>query len=243
MFSQIPLLALGPVVGPIVVAGLFVLELSRAADRVRLRSAEKRTLVTGVALFIALWFVSGVYLASRNVFDPALPVPTLPIALIAPLLASFAAFRALPNLRNAILAIPQERLIGIQSIRLVGFGFLLLVPSTAPALFAFVAGAGDMLVGFEAIVVARLYANRAASAPTMGMLWNALGIADFTIALTIGFLASSTPLQLIHVTPNTDFVTVLPFVLVPIFGIPLFLMLHAASLAGILQKTRTTAAL
>lgn len=227
-----------PVVGgPLLAAGLFVAALARATRAARLGPNQGRTIVVSVALLLAAWYAAYAYAAANDVFRAAAPFPTLPIALFFPLLVAFIAFKASPALRIAVDNVPQEQLIGIQAIRLMGFAFLLLLAQTQlPAVFALPAGFGDMLVGLEAIFVARLYARRAASASAMGLLWNAAGIADFVVALTIGFLASTTPLRLIHVTPSTDLVTILPLVLVPVFGVPLFVVLHALSLGRILSR-------
>jgi hypothetical protein len=202
----------------------------------------RRNVVGAIALSIAVWFAAYLYLAARGVFqnNVAGPIPLLPIGLLLPLVAGFVAFQTMPAIRSAIERIPQEHLIGIQGVRLMGFAFLLLLAqSKLPALFALPAGLGDMLVGFEAFFVASLYVRRAESSTTMGLLWNAMGIADFIVALSVGFLASTTPLQLLHLTPTTDIITALPMVMVPVFGVPLFLMLHLLSLAKGFAELRT----
>ncbi len=174
-----------------------------------------------------------------SVFGSAVPV--LPIALLLPLLVSVVAFQAVPALRAMVENIPQEQLVGIQIIRLLGFPFLLLLAQKLlPAVFALPAGIGDMLVGFEAIFVAGLYARRVSSAPMMGLIWNLTGIADFAVALTIGFLASSTPLRAIHVIPSTDLVAAFPLALVPTFGVPLFLVMHVLSLRRVIGELKST---
>ena len=227
-----------PVIGgPLLAAGLFVAALARAANRASMRSDERRNVVAGVTLFLLAWFVASAYFAARGAFSGAVPFPTLPLGLLLPLLVAFVALKAFPSLRTIVENIPQEHLIGIQTVRLMGFAFLLLLAqSMLPPIFALPAGLGDMFVGAEAIFVARLYARRARSASTMGLAWNVFGIADFAVALTIGFLASTTPFQLIHVNPSTDLMTVLPLALVPTFGIPLFLVLHALSMGRVLSE-------
>jgi hypothetical protein len=238
MYIHLPWFGWLPVVGgSLLAAGFFVAALARAGRAARLGASGRRTVVAGVVLFLAAWFASYVYAAAHGAFTAAAGFPTLPIALLLPLLVAFIALKAFPALRTAVDNVPQEQLIGIQGIRLMGFAFLLLLVQTQlPAVFALPAGFGDMLVGVEAIFVARLFARRAASAPAMGLLLGATGIADFVVALTIGFLASSTPLRLIHVTPSTDLVTVLPLVMVPAFGVPLFIVLHGLSIGRILSR-------
>lgn len=238
MYIHLPGLDWVPVIGgPLVAAGLFVAALARAAGKTAMRSNESRIVIAGVSLFLVAWFAAYAYLATRGVFSSAAPFPTLPIALLLPLLVAFVALKAFPGLRAIVENVPQEQLIGIQIVRLMGFVFLLLLAqSMLPAIFALPAGLGDMLVGAGAIFVSRLYARRAGSASTMGLFWNLTGLTDFGVALAIGFLASTTPFQLIRVTPTTDLMTVLPLALVPTFGIPLFLVLHALSMGRILSE-------
>ena len=240
MYIHIPTIDWVPVIGgPLVAAGLFIGALGRAARTARIPSNESRPIIAGVVLFLVAWFATYAYLAARGVFSTPTPIPTLPIALLLPLVVAFFALKAFPGLRAIVENIPQEQLIGIQTIRLMGFAFLLLLAqSLLPSIFALPAGLGDMFVGAEAIFVARLYARRAGGASTMGLFWNVIGIVDFAVALAIGFLASSTPFRLIHVSPNTDLVTMLPLAMVPIFGVPLFLIMHALSMGRILSEVR-----
>lgn len=238
MYLHLPVLGWLPVVGgSLLAAAFFVAALARAARAAQLTASERRTVVGAVALFLVAWCATYAYAAAHGAFNATGGFPMLPIALLLPLLAAFIALKAFPALRIAVDHVPQRQLIGIQSIRLMGFAFLVLLAQTQlPPVFALPAGLGDMLVGAEAIFVARLYARQAASAPTMGLVLGFTGIADFVVALTIGFLASTTPLRLIHVNPSTDLIAVLPLVLVPTFGVPLFIVLHALSVGRILSR-------
>jgi hypothetical protein len=247
MYIHIPVIDWLPIVGgPLLAAALFVAALSSAARRVRLPAKNSSAVILSVAAFVIVWFAAYACVAGQGMFtaNPALPIPLLPIALLLPLIVAICAFQAVPTLRVLAEEIPQRQLIGIQIIRLMGFGFLLLLAqSLLPPVFALPAGLGDMFVGAEAILVAGLYARRAASASMMGLIWNLTGIVDFVVSMAIGFLASTTPLQLIHVSPSTDLITFLPLAMVPVFGIPIFLTLHALSLRRVIAelKVRTGA--
>jgi len=244
MYMHIPVIDWLPVLGgPLVAAGLFIAALARGAGKAGLPKSHSTAAIAAFTGFVVVWFVAYAFFAARGTFSfsSATRFPVLPIALLIPALAVVIAFRTVPALRAMAENIPHERLIGIQVVRLMGFAFLLLLAqSLLPAVFALPAGLGDMFVGFEAIIVAGLYARNAPSAPMMGLIWNLTGIADFALALAIGFLASTTPLQLIHVLPNTDLVAVLPLALVPTFGVPLFLVLHVLSLRRVIRELKST---
>jgi hypothetical protein len=61
--------------------------------------------------------------------------------------------------------------------------------------------------------------------------WNALGILDLTVAVTTGFLTAPSLFQAVDVQPNSELMSVLPMVLIPIYLVPLSIVLHLASLA------------
>jgi hypothetical protein len=118
------------------------------------------------------------------------------------------------------------RLVGVQFFRVIGVLFVIMMfLGGLPAVFALPAGLGDLAVGISAPFVAR----RLAKGDTRGArLFNWLGITDLVVAVTIGVLAGT--VQLIHVQPTTELMTVLPFVIVPTLAVPLYVALHVISL-------------
>ena len=61
------------------------------------------------------------------------------------------------------------------------------------------------------------------------MAWNVLGLLDLTDALGLGFLTAPSRFAL-EIQPTSDLMTVLPLVLIPVYLVPLFFVLHLASL-------------
>jgi hypothetical protein len=58
-----------------------------------------------------------------------------------------------------------------------------------------------------------------------------LGLSDLAVAVTTGFLSSPSPIQsLTFDNPNT-LITAFPLVMIPVFLVPLAVLLHLASLA------------
>jgi hypothetical protein len=204
-----------------------------------------RAPVRGLALGLALWAAAAVLLGAAGVYQqgPQAQVPAIGLGVALPLLLGIGALQAWPALRERLLAIPQTVLIGIQTLRLVGVVFLLALGAGAlPAVFALPAGLGDVAVGLAAPLVALAWARGARTAPAWALLWNLAGIADLVLAVGIGFLSGSNPYRLIAAVPPTDAVTVLPLVLVPTFGVPLFLLLHGLSLAKLRRAHSATCA-
>ncbi len=165
------------------------------------------------------------------------PFPYIAAGVLVPIAIANLFLRISTSLRAAVDAIPQHVLVGIQAFRIVGFTFLILLAQhSLPAVFALPAGIGDIVVGLAALVVARGFYKRASWAPGAGFVWNLAGIFDLTNAISIGFLASTTPLRLIFSTPATDVMSYLPMVMVPIFAIPLFFVLHGISIGRLVSQ-------
>jgi len=69
------------------------------------------------------------------------------------------------------------------------------------------------------------------------LVWfNVLGIFDLVVAVGIGGLAGLGPGQLIHSSPSTLAVTLLPLVLIPAVGVPLAVALHVVSLLRLRER-------
>jgi hypothetical protein len=120
---------------------------------------------------------------------------------------------------------------GIQAWRFGGLGFIALYAyGILPGLFAWPAGLGDMAIGVTApLVIVALRRQPAFAAGTLFRVWNLLGILDLVVAVSLGALSS-----VLGIGISAEIVTFpmgeLPLVLVPTFLVPLFVMLHLASL-------------
>jgi hypothetical protein len=62
------------------------------------------------------------------------------------------------------------------------------------------------------------------------------GILDLVIAVGTGFATAPSLLQPIEVLPTSDLMTVLPMVLIPVYLVPLSILLHLASLAKLRRE-------
>ena len=67
--------------------------------------------------------------------------------------------------------------------------------------------------------------------------WNLLGIADLVVAVGTGFVTGQSPLQLAAFDNPNDLISVFPLVLIPVYLVPLSILLHLASLTK-LRRTR-----
>jgi hypothetical protein len=218
------------------VAVLVLRAIARGASAAGLAPDRGRRLLWWSSSLLLVWAAIVISAAAAGVlrYDPSYPFPFIGLAVVSPLIVAAALYRLSAPLRSALGAAPLPDLIGIQAFRAIGFVFLiLLLQQRLPAIFALPAGIGDVLIGLTAILVARSFHKNSPAAPVFGLVWNFAGILDLVVAIGVGFLASTTPLRLIFSTPPTDLVAMLPLVMITLFLVPLFLMLHAVTIERI----------
>lgn len=107
-----------------------------------------------------------------------------------------------------------------------------------PATFALPAGYGDSFIGATAPFVAVLVVGGGAITRRGYYGWLVLGVADLVLAITVGILHTNSPLGMLRGTgPTTDVMGALPTSLIPTFGVPLALVLHALALTAAHRAT------
>jgi hypothetical protein len=201
------------------------------------RAATLRT----ASVVLLLWFVAAAALAYAGAFrgTPQSP-PTIEFGLFVPLVVglvwlwrSAAAWRLLD-------AIPQSWLVGVQFYRVLGAIFLLMyAQGRMPGAFALPAGGGDVAIGLLAPVVAVAYARGVPGREVLVAGWNLLGLVDLANAIATGFLTSPSPLQMLSLDAPNWLISDFPLVLVPVFGVPLAILLHVASLIKLSRSPAT----
>jgi hypothetical protein len=126
-----------------------------------------------------------------------------------------------PTFRQFALSLNPQILTTVQTWRLLGFTFLVSqARGILPAIFALPAGYGDMFIGATATLAAWKLANP--NRRQSFILWQALGITDLVLAVSLGTTASLISPHSISMVAMTE----LPLSLIPTFLVPLFLILH-----------------
>lgn len=158
---------------------------------------------------------------------------TLPLLFSLPLLA-VAALLAIPAVRDAIFRIPVRLVVGLNAFRVLGVLFLLLaVAGRLGGPFPYFAGIGDIITGLFALSVASI-AARSSVGDFRVIAWNAFGMLDLFVAVTLGVTSrNGSPIQLIHAGAGSDAITSLPWALIPLVAVPLYLIGHAVVFAHI----------
>jgi len=167
----------------------------------------------------------------RFASSPGTPLLPIAIGVVAPLALFFTSLWLSRSFREFVLTIDLPLMVGIQAWRFAGFGFLALYAhNVLPGSFAWPSGLGDMAIAITApwVVVALVRRPRFAGS-TAFVVWNALGILDQLTAVGTGALSAALATGTAGEI-TTGAMAELPLVLIPAFLVPIFIMLHVASL-------------
>jgi hypothetical protein len=185
---------------------------------------------TRVAVGLSAWFIVAAWLGATGAFaSPALPVGVaVGIAVFAPVILGGGLVA-----RTRGHGIPLTTLVGVHIGRVLGVAFLLLYSAgRLPFTLAHSAGWGDIATGVLAIPVMWAIQRRAAGWQWLTAAWNVLGMADLLLAVTLG--VGSAPGSLVRFnfeTPGSGAIVMFPWVLIPAFFVPLYLLTHIAIFA------------
>lgn len=180
---------------------------------------------------LLLWFALVTALAAAGFFaDPSSGTPAIGAAVVVPVIVGLIAFRRSAALKSLAQETPLALLVAVHAGRLLGVFFLLLYAAERlPPTFALAAGWGDIAVALAAPFVAWAVHRRTAGWRGFALTWNTLGFADLVLAVTLGVgSAAGSPAQFIHEAASSGTMTSLPWILVPGFMVPLYLMTHLA---------------
>jgi len=218
---DVPLgLWLGTFVGVVVVGALVAGEAVRAG-------------APGVGAAIGAWFVAGALLAWAGAFatDEGTWVPVIGLGIAGPIVVGAWLLRRPGPVAALAERLPLGWVIRVQLFRVVGAVFLVAwALDLMPAAFALPAGVGDVAVGLAAPFAARRLERDPVGGRRTAVLWNVAGITDLVVAVTLGFLTAPSHLQQLAQSDANYAITRMPFVLIPVFGVPLAILLHVVVL-------------
>jgi hypothetical protein len=204
------------------------------------RALNRSRAFWSISALLVTWFLAALVLSWSGFFQGTPSrIPTIPTGLLIPIAAGVVLFWRWPLLRRTVEAIPQSWIVSVQFYRVEGLIFLTLYAGGwLPGAFAWPAGIGDLIVGLLAPVAGIAYMRGARGSTGLLRAWNLLGIADLVVATTTGFLTSPSPLQLLALDRPNELISSFPVVMIPVFLVPLSVLLHLASLHK-LRQTET----
>jgi hypothetical protein len=212
--------------------------LSRALADAHWSSSDRTRTLRVSAVILLGWLAAAITLSAMGIYHVTLgQKPTIQYGILLPILIGALMIWRSETTKRVIAAVPQHWLVGVQFYRALGAIFLILYAAgKLPGLFAWPSAVGDIAIGLSAPVVGLAYAQAPHKAAGLVVAWNVLGLLDLTDALGLGFLTAPSRFAL-EIQPTSDLMTVLPLVLIPVYLVPLFFVLHLASLAKLRRET------
>jgi len=219
-------------IGTVAIVVTVLVGLHRALKRARWPDQDRRHAVLSIAVLLVGWFSSTLLLSWFEFYRGASSrVPTIQYGVLIPIIVGVVLAWKWKLLGRVIEAVPQEWIVGVQIYRAMGLIFLLLYAvSRLPGAFALPAGIGDVIVGLLAPLVGIAYARNPAKAAGLVRAWNLFGIVDLIVAVGTGLLTSPSPLQMLSFDAPNELISAFPLVMVPVFLVPLSILLHLTSL-------------
>jgi hypothetical protein len=221
------------VLGSIGIVIAVLVGLSRALAAANWPVGQRERAVGTVALVLTAWLAVTGLLAWLGAYRGAPDrIPTIQFGIFLPILIGVLVFWRSPAVARVIDAVPQQWLVGLQLFRVLGGVFVaLFAVGVLPGPFALPAGLGDLAVGLLAPMVATAYARKPKEKAGSVLAWNLFGIADLVVAVALGVATAPSPLQLAALDSPNVLISAFPLVLIPVFLVPLAILLHLASLA------------
>ena len=227
--------------GTVVVLIAIFYGLNRALVDAHWPAADRTRTLRVSAVILLGWLAAAITLSAMGIYHVTSgDMPTIQYGILLPILIGALMIWRSEATKRIIAAVPQQWLVGVQFFRALGAIFLILsATGTLPRLFALPAGLGDTVIGLLAPVVGLAYARAPHKAAGLVAAWNVLGLLDLIDALGARFHDCAVSYAL-EVQPTSDLMTVLPLVLIPVYLVPLFFVLHLASLAKLRREAGAT---
>jgi hypothetical protein len=199
---------------------------------------EHTGMATLLALISAVWLMAIIVAGSAGLLESGAGRPPLALlaAIVVPPALFLLAYRVSAAFRRLVLDLDLRLLTAVQAWRVLGGTFLFLYAfDLGPALFAFPAGLGDVAVGVSAVFVLQALITGHPNGRRRVLLLNLGGLLDFVGAIATGVLTSNSSLGVFAPATPMPSMGMMPLVLIPGFLVPLWTIIHFASLLQLWQ--------
>jgi len=221
--------------------GLIALGLWLGLESTDLTSDQRRTTWLAVMIPYTLWMSVAWSGAINGVFRTGTRLPALPLAIFVPVIIGAPLLLLSKRVGEVLDAMPVSWLVALQLYRVFGSWALAAgLRGALPGEFGLPAGIGDTLTGVFAVPAAIAVATGSARGRRAAIAWNIFGLADITVAITLGAITSPGPFQLIVPDVPGIGAGAYPGVLTPALVVPSSILLHALSLRQLRRRSGRT---
>ncbi len=192
-------------------------------------------------IILLAWSASVIALSMNGVFLPidSMPPPAMPVAILLPPAIFLTAYRLMPSVRAWVASLDLAAVTALQSWRILGGVFMMLwFYDLLPALFAWPAGLGDVLVGLAAPWVTAAVIHKSPGWRRKSMALITAGLLDFVLAVTSGILTVAGGPLALEGEIGSNLVNAYPLVLIPALIVPIFIIFHLIAWIKISREFR-----
>lgn len=189
---------------------------------------------------VTFWMIFISILSFQGFFqDFSSTPPKIFIVLIVPLAITIF-FLTSSKTNRLLLSIPEEKLIYIQSFRVVVeiLLWMLLLNNLLPVQMSFEGRNFDILAGLTAPVIAYFCYTKKKWSSTVALVWNFVGLALLLNIIVIAILSMPTKFRMFMNEPSNTIVAYFPVILLPGILVPVAYAMHLFSIKQILLKKR-----
>ncbi len=180
--------------------------------------ASKSVLMIIGTVFI-LWFAIAFVLLSQGFYaNSDMPQLTFVMGVVIPIVLGYLAKQFWQPLAKAVDAMSTKSFLLLQFMR-AAFGIMFFFTAALPVWFQYTGGLGDILAGFGAYLGLYVLSKNPSEERQAIVIGNLIGILDFIVVLSLGVIVV---LQ--------DHLADMMFLMIPLYVVPLFILLHIFSL-------------
>jgi len=183
------------------------------------KAGGNNTLLVSLGGIFILWIITAYMMLSAGFFS-ATGVPQLAftVGVVVPIVLGLLAYKFSNPLAVAINNIPTSSFLALQQMR-AAFGVIFFFALSLPGWFQYIGGLGDIAAGIGAFLALR-YLQKHPEMETQAIVkGNLIGILDFIIVLNLG-------VGVVLQAQSPDIM----FDLIPLYVVPIFILLHIFSL-------------
>jgi len=217
-----------PAVFPLLVAAIGVGLWRSLTSLTTVSTPEQLAAWFAIIVPLVLWLVAVWAFARAGVYARPLAVQ---VGVVLPPVIGLALISRLPLLPQLLAVTPPAWLIASMVVRLAGGIFLIAAASgeLRRPWFNVSAGSLDILIGVTAIPIAVWVSSGSPVAVPVGIVWNAVGLFDFALAIVLARYGSGPRDMLLQETPVVR--ALKPTIMgIVTFGVPLAIIIHVLSL-------------
>lgn len=187
---------------------------------------------------LGAWIVLVSFLAVQGFFMDFLSLPPKIMFAIVPALGLTLYLGFSKRVDPVLKIVPAAWIIGLQSFRILVEIVLwqLALRGLLPPEMSFEGRNFDILVGLTTPIVA-FFVYTGKVGPKFIKVWNILGILILTNIVLHGLLAAPTQFQVFKFSPSNSIIGTFPYILLPVFVVPVAYFLHILSLRQLKQMT------